>query len=125
MKLVAAVLVGVLATFGFTIVGEFVAMNLRNKGTHLPFAELAVGCPLIALMVGSLIGLIAKEKAKVAAALGIAPWVIFLMLGAGRGHTTASWWVIMLAVASIYLALGIAAATLVGGRMVRSATLNS
>jgi hypothetical protein len=74
-------------------------------------------------MVGSLIGLIAKEKAQTAAALGIAPWIIFMALGAGRGHTAASWWVIMLTVSSIHLLLGIAAATLVGGRLHIDATL--
>jgi len=125
MKLVAAVLLGVFATFGLTIGGEFFVMTLLAKGVHLPFAELVVGCPLIALVVGSLIGVVAKEKALIAAALGIAPWVIFLVLGAGRGRTSASWWLIMLAAASIYLALGIAAAALVGGRMLHSAAPNS
>jgi hypothetical protein len=125
MKLVTAVLLGVLATFGLTIVGEFFVMNVLAKGVRLPFAEMVVGCPLIALVVGSLIGLVAKEKALVAAALAIAPWAIFLVLGAGRGRTAFSWWVIMLAAATIYLGLGIAAAALVGGRMVRSAALNS
>jgi hypothetical protein len=125
MRMVAAVLLGVFATFGLTIVGEFFVMNLLAKGARLPFAELVVGCPLIALVVGSLIGLVAKEKALVAAVLGIAPWVIFLVAGAGQGRMATSWWVIMLVAASIYLGLGIAAAALVGGRMVHSAALNS
>src|SRR5450432_115917 len=99
MKLVAAVLVGVFATFGFTIVGESLVTNLVAAGARLPFAETAVVCPLIALLVGALVGLIAKEKARAAAALGIAPWIIFLLLAAGRGRTAVSWWVIMLAVA--------------------------
>jgi hypothetical protein len=49
LKLIAAVIVGIFATFGFTIIGEFFAMNLRTKGMRLPFAELAVGWPLIAV----------------------------------------------------------------------------
>jgi uncharacterized membrane protein len=124
MRLVAGMLVGVFATFGLTVVAEFLLLKLHAKGVRLPFVELVLVGPLIALVVGSLIGLIAKEKARAAAALGIAPWAL-LVLGAFWGQTTVSSWMIMLAVASIYLVLGIAAASLVGGRMVRAEARNS
>ena len=116
MKMVSAVFVGVFATFGLTIVMEsFVMARLR-------FFELTIGCPLIALVAGALIGLIAREGARAAAVLGIAPWVIFLAFGAGKGRhigPAGSWWLFMLAVVSIYLGLGIVAAALVSGRTVR------
>jgi hypothetical protein len=127
MKMVAAAFVGVFATFGLTIaMGSFV-MNQIGAGSRLPFFELVIGCPLISLVVGALIGLIAKERARAAAALGIAPWVIFLAFGAGKGRhigPATSWWLIMLAAVSIYLGLGIVAAAFVGGRMIRADQLN-
>lgn len=124
MRLVAGMLVGVFATFGLTVVAEFVFLKLLAKGVRPPFVELVLAGLLIALVVGSLIGLIAKERARAAAALGIAPWVL-LGLGAFWGQTTASSWVIMLAVALMYFVLGIAASSLVGVRMVRAEARNS
>jgi len=124
MRLVAGMLVGVFATFGLGVVAVFLLLKLHAKGVRLPFVELVLVGPLTAIVVGSLIGLIAKERARAAAALGIAPWAL-LVLGAFWGQTTVSSWVITLAVASAYLVLGIAAASLVGGRMARSVTFNS
>jgi hypothetical protein len=125
MKLLVAIVLGVFASFGLTILGELIVIRSITMGAHLPFAELAVGGPLVALTVGSLIGLIAKERARVAAALGLAPWIAFLLIGTGRGHSAVSWWAILIAAASIYLALGIGAAAFVGGRMARSAAKGS
>jgi hypothetical protein len=122
MKLSVAVVLGVLASFGLTILGELAVIRSRAMGTHLPFAELAVGGPFVALTVGAFIGLIAKERARVAAALGLAPWIAVLLIGAGRGHSGFSWWTILITATSIYLALGIAAAALVGRRMVRASS---
>jgi hypothetical protein len=116
MRIVSAVFVGVFATFGLTIVMEYFVM------ARLRFFEVAIGCPLIALVVGALIGLIAKERARASAALGIAPWVFFLAFGAGKGrHRGPVWsfWLIMLAMVSIYWGLGILAANSVGRRIVR------
>lgn len=122
MRLLVAVILGVFASFGLTILGELIVIRSITMGAHLPFAELAVGGPLVALTVGSLIGLIVKERARVAAALGLAPWIAVLLIVTGRGHSGLSWWAILIAAASIYLALGIGAAAFVGGRMAHSST---
>jgi hypothetical protein len=124
MKLVAAVLLGVFATFTLTIAFEAGVINfLFAKGVWLPFAELAVGGPLVALIVGSLIGLIAKERARVAAVLGFAPWITWLVIEVGFGHW--SRWPIVVVISALYLAVGIGVAGLVGGRTTRSAILSS
>jgi hypothetical protein len=120
MRLLVAVFLGVFASFGLTIFGELIVLRSIAMGAHLPFAELAVGGPLVAVTVGSLIGLIAKERARVAAALGLSPWIAVLLIGTSRGHSGLSWWAILIAAVSIYLALGIGAAAFVGGRMARA-----
>ena len=121
MRSVFAVCAGILATFGLTVVMASLAFNEHSVVSHLPFFELAVACPLIAIVVGVLIGLIAKDRAQAAAVFGMAPWVMFLVFEAGKGRhrgPAVSWWLIMLAVASVYFGLGIVAAVLTGRRMV-------
>jgi len=81
MKLLVSIVLGVFASFGLTILGEMIVIRSIRMGAHLPFAELAVGGPLVALTAGSLIGLIAKERSRIAAALGLAPWVAFCSSG--------------------------------------------
>jgi hypothetical protein len=125
VRLVAAVLLGAFVTFALTVVGETAAMSLRDEGTRLPYFETAVALPLIALIVGSLIGLIAQKKAPLAAILGLAPWVVYMLVETGRGHMALSWWTILIALASIYFGLGIGAAVFVSRRMNRSVVPNS
>jgi len=125
MKLVAAVLLGVLLTFALTALGELAAMSLRDGSVHLPYFEAAVLFPLTALIVGCLIGLIAKNRARLAAILGLAPWVVYSLLATGRGHVAFSWWLILIILTSIYWGLGVGAAVFVSGRMNRSLVPNS
>jgi hypothetical protein len=127
MKLVAAVLVGVFVTFTLTALAEMVVMSLRDRGERLPHFEAAVMFPLIALIVGCLVALIAKNKARLAAILGFAPWIAYLLLEAGRRHAALSWrgWVILITLTSIYCGLGVGAAVFVSARMNRSVVANS
>ena len=120
MRLVAVVLLGVFVTFAITAVGEEAAMSLRDKGTRLPYFEGAALFPLVALIVGSLIGLLARNKALLAAILVFAPCVVYALLETGRGHAGFSWWLILITLASIYFGLGVGAAVFVSERMNRS-----
>jgi hypothetical protein len=125
MKLIATVLLGVFVTIALTAVGEEAAMSLREKGTRLPFFEAAILFPLMALIVGSLIGLLARNKALLAAILVFAPCAIYALFETGRGHVGLSWWVILFTLVSIYFGLGIGAAVVVNGRVNRSVVPNS
>ena len=125
MKLIAAVLLAVFVTFALTALGEMAAMSLRDKGARLAYFEGAVIFPLIALIVGCLIGLIAKNKAALAAILGFAPWIVYSLLETGRGHTALSWWVILITLTSVYLGLGVGAAVFVSERMNRAVVPSS
>lgn len=74
---------GTVGCFTVTVLFEFAIFSLMEKGYHLPFAEM-VSLPLIALLIGSLVGLIAEEKAQLGAALGLAPWLVSFVLAAAR-----------------------------------------
>jgi hypothetical protein len=125
MRLVAVVLLGVSVTFALTAVGEETAMSLRDKGTLLPYFEGAVLFPLVALIVGSLIGLLARNKALLVALLAFAPCVVYALLETGRGHAAFSWWLILITLVSIYFGLGVGAAVCVSARVNRSVVPNS
>jgi hypothetical protein len=125
MKLVVAVLIAVFLTFALTAIGELAAMSLRDGSVHLPYFEAALLFPVTALIVGCLIGSIAKNKARLAAILGLAPWVVYTLLETGRGHVALSWWLILITLTSIYWGLGVGAAVFVSGRMNRSLAPNS
>jgi hypothetical protein len=120
MRLVAAVLLGMFVTYVLAVVGEEAAMSLREKGALLPFFESVILFPLIALIVGSLIGLLARNKARLAAILVFAPYAICVLLETPGRHVGLSWWVILFTLVSIYLGLGIGAAVVVSGRVNRS-----
>jgi hypothetical protein len=125
MKLVALVLLGLFVFFALTAVGEMAAVSLRDEGLRLPYFETAVLFPLVALIVGSLIGLLAKSKSLLAAILVFAPSSVYVLLGTGRAHAGLSWWLILVTLTSIYIALGVSAAVSVSGKMNRSIVPNS
>jgi hypothetical protein len=120
MKLVAAILLGIFVAFALTAAGEEAVVSLRDKGARLPYFEAAVLFPLIALIVGSLIGLVARNRALLAALLVFAPCVVYVLLETGRGCRALSWWVILITLGSMYFGLGVGAAIFVSGRMNRS-----
>jgi hypothetical protein len=121
MKLVVAVILGVFASFPLTILGEQIVFYSMSQRVRILFPELLV----VALIVGALVGLVVRDKARIAAALSLAPWAVWLVLATNAGHSTVSRWIMTTAVVSVYFALGVGAAALVGRRMARSVTLNS
>lgn len=115
MKMIAAIGLGLVLSFGLTIVGASLATNF----TSIRFLEIGVLCPLIALAVGASAGLVVRKRARIAAALSLAPWAIWLVLATNAGHSTISRWVTTTAVVSVYFALGVGAAGLLSRRMGR------
>jgi hypothetical protein len=122
MKLFVGVVVGVLASFALTILAALVAFSswMPNSVGLLPL-EL----PLVALVVGVLVGLIVRDRARIAAALSLTPWAIWLILATNWSQSSVSRWVTTIGVVSVCVALGIGAAAFVGGRMARSAGKSS
>ncbi len=108
MKLVLAIALGIVASFGLTILSELIWFNsAANKVWRLYPEFLAV-----AVIAGALVGLAARKQARVAAALGLAPWCISLVVGANAGQPLFRW-AITIGLVSVYLALGVGAAHLV------------
>jgi hypothetical protein len=105
MKLFLAIVLGIVASFGLTILSEFVWFNSStNKVWHL-YPEFFG----VAVIVGALVGLIARKQAKVAAALSLAPWCVWLVVGAKRRPNLLAW-AITIVLVSLYLALGVGSA---------------
>ena len=116
MRMIAAIVFGVVLSFGLTIFGEYVVVNAMSNR----FLGVGVLCPSIALIVGASAGLANRSKARIAAALSLAPWTVWLVIATNAGHSTVSRWVTTTALVSVCLALGVGAAALVGRRMNRS-----
>ena len=107
MKLFVAIIIGVVSSFGLTILIE---MAIFSDWMPRIVRSLYVEFPAIALFIGILLGLIAPERHKMAAALSLAPWAIWLTLGANREHSTVVRWAITVALLSTCIALGIGTA---------------
>jgi hypothetical protein len=114
MKLFLVVGLGIVASFGLTVLAEFLWLNSGNGIWHVHPEFFCI--PLI---VGAGVGLALSRRAVVAAALSLAPWSVTMIVGANAGHSTMSRWAITIAVVSAYFALGIGAAALVGRVMAR------
>jgi hypothetical protein len=114
MKLFLVVVLGIAASFGLTMLAEFLWLNSANGIWHVHPEFFCI--PLI---VGAGVGLAVSRKAVLAAALSLAPWALWLVVGVNAGHSTASRWATTIALVSVYFAVGIGAAALVGRRMTR------
>ena len=117
MKLFLVIVLGVFASFALTILGEQILFSSATPSVRLLFPEF----PVVALTVGVLMGVLVKEKARVAAAFALAPWSIWLIVGTNGSHSTVSRWVTTIAVILVCFAMGIGSATLVGSRLGRLA----
>jgi hypothetical protein len=117
MKLFFVIVLGVFASFALTILGEQILFSSGIPSFRFLFPEF----PVVAVTVGVLIGLIAREKARVAAAFALAPWSIWLIVATNGNHSPVSRWVTTIAVISVCFVLGIGAAALVSGRLARIA----
>ncbi len=109
MKFVLAITLGIVASFGLTILSELIWFNSSANNVWRLYPEFFT----VAVIAGALVGLVARKRARVAAALGLAPWCISLVVRANMGKPL-SHWAITIGLVAVYLALGVGAAHLVG-----------
>ncbi len=121
MKLFLAIVLGIVASFALTILSEFIWFSSTTNKVWRLYPEFFG----VAVIVGALVGLTARKQARLAAALSLAPWSLSLVVGANTGHSTMSRWTTTIALVSMYFALGVVVAALVGRRMTRSAARGS
>jgi hypothetical protein len=114
MKMFLVVGLGIVASFGLTVLAEFLWLNSANGIWHVHPEFFCI--PVI---VGAGVGLAVSRRAVLAAALSLAPWSATMIVGANAGHSTMSRWAITIALVSAYFALGIGTAALVGRVMAR------
>ena len=107
---VLLVAMAVVASYGLSgLAGYVLYTNSAGRSEeHLAITVRFVISPLIALLVGCLVGLLSKDHAIVTSIVGLAPWAIML-LSPNKPGSISSWagWLIPILV---YLPLGAAAA---------------
>lgn len=119
MKLFLVIGLGIIASFGLTVLAEFFWLSSGAKTVWHVYPEFF----FIPMIVGAGVGFTARRKAVLAAALSLAPWAVWLVVGVNA--STTSCWAITIALVSVYFAVGVGAAALVGRRMVRSVARSS
>ena len=107
MKVFSTIIVGVISSFGLTILIE---MAMFSEWMPRSVRPLYLEFPAVALLVGILLGLIAREKAKMGAAISLSPWAIWLVLDVNKGHSPVGRWAWTVAILSACIALSIGAA---------------
>jgi hypothetical protein len=117
MKLFLIIGLGVIASFGLTVLAELLWFNSANSGIWRVRPEFFC----IPILVGGGVGLAASRQAALAASLTLAPWAGWLVVAANARQSTASRWATTVALVSVYFVVGVGAAVLVGRRMTRRA----
>jgi hypothetical protein len=107
LKLFLVICVGIVASFGLTVFAEVLWLNSASRvwRIHPEFF-------CIPVIVGGGVGLAVSRKAKLAAALSLAPWGLTMILGANTGRPSLSHWAISIVLVSAYSMLGVGAAEL-------------
>jgi hypothetical protein len=121
MKLFLVIGLGIIASFGLTVLAEFLWLNSANNGIWHVRPEFFC----VSIIVGAGVGLAASRQAVLAAALSLSPWAVWLVVGVNAGHSTALRWATTIALVSVCFALGVGTAALVGRRMTRSVVKRS
>ena len=109
VKVILTVVLGVVASFVFTVLAEMLTMASTVPVTVRHFYP---EFPAITVSVGVLVGLIERNKTPTTAILSFGPWSVVMIIGANRGHSSASIWLFSILVVTIFAAIGIGAAIL-------------
>lgn len=109
MKLFLVIVLGIIASFGLTVLAEFLWFSSSAKAVWHIYPEFFC----IPVIVGASVALAARRQAGFAAALSLAPWSVTMIVGANPGHSRVSLWAITIALVSVYFAFGVGAAVLV------------
>ena len=120
MKKIAIVILGVLTSFGLTILAARILFRFASTDSDLRFAIRYISSPLIAVVVGYLVGLVSRDGAKFVAGLALVPWTLWFVLTTNWRAAAFSQIAITIASAVVYLALGVGAAAIAGKQMAAS-----
>lgn len=121
MKLFLVICLGIVASFGLTVLAELLWFSAGARTVWHVYPQFFC----IPVIVGVGVGFAVKSRAGWAAALSLAPWAVWLVVGVNAGHSSASRWATTMALVFSYFALGVGAAVLLGRRMAHSTSSGS
>jgi hypothetical protein len=101
VRVILTVVLGVVASFVFTVLAEMLTMASTVPVTVRHFYP---EFPAITVSVGVLVGLIERNKTPITAILSFVPWSV-VMITANRGHSSASIWLFSILVVTIFAAI--------------------
>jgi hypothetical protein len=125
MKKFLVILLAACASFGLTILSSMIVFSQISSDAAQRFAFRYVSSPLIAVIVGVLVGLVVRDRVRIVAALGLAPWTLWVVFATNWRVASVSHKVLTIVSATVYLSLGIGVAVFVGSRMAHSAARGS
>ena len=112
LRRVLLVLMATVVSYSLTSFGGYILYTLSEgrSETRLSLAVRLLFNPVIALVVGCLVGFLSKDRPALTSIVGLAPWALML-LGLGRGRPLTGWleWIGPILA---YVALGTIAAVL-------------
>jgi hypothetical protein len=117
MKKFLVILLAVSTSFVLTISSSMIVFSQINSDAAQRFAFRYVSSPLIAVIVGVLVGLVIRNGVRVIAALSLAPWTLWVVFATNWSVASTSHKMITIVSALVYLVLGISAATFLSRRM--------
>lgn len=121
IRLAAVIALGIIASFGLTVLAEFLWFSSGAKAIWHVYPEFFC----VPMMVGAGVGFASRRQAGLAAALSLAPWAVWLIVGVNAGHSTTLRWSTTIALVSVYFVLGVGAAVVAGRRVGRYANKRS
>jgi hypothetical protein len=107
------VIMAVVLSYGLTALAAYIlyANSGGRSEAHLSIMVRFLISPIIAALIGTLVGLLSKDHPVATSILGLAPWTIMLISSPYK-PTSLSGWASWLSPLVVYLPLGAAAASL-------------
>jgi hypothetical protein len=120
VRMLLAVLLGMCASLLLVILSAKLTASICASPVLFKFTIIAVSFPSVAVGVGASVGLVAKRWSGLAAAISLAPWVVWLIDTAERPEFAIWFKAILLTASGLYISMGIAAAVFTARRSWRS-----
>lgn len=101
------VLMAVILSYGLTAVSGYI-LDISSEGRSEAYLSIVVrfiASPLIAILIGSLVGLLSTNRPISTLIIGLAPWTIMLLSGPNKPNHI-SGWLCWLAPILFYIPLG-------------------
>ena len=125
VRMLLAVLWGMCASLLLAILSTQVTASVCASPALFKFTIITVSFLLVAVGVGASVGIVTRRWSGVAAAISLAPWVVWLMVDAAERPEFAIWFKAILVTASgLYISVGIAAAEFTARRSRKSTYQN-